>query len=653
VRKEFRDLIDPEGFRDLLDGFSLKRKTESVSLDGALGKVTAEDVYARSDVPPFSRSLMDGYALVASDTYGADEENPNRLSIGGEVKIGEKSSLVVTEDETVEIPTGAGIPAGANAVVMVEDTELDGDELLVKSSVVPGENVLSAGTDIATGDLIIREGKELTPLEIAKLAASGLEAVEVATAPEVGIISTGPELVSPGGELPEAMIYDVNSSLLIAGVREAGGRPHGMGIVNDDLDEMGELIDQGLEKEYDLLISSGSTSAGPHDMVYDVLEDRGELLAHGVKIKPGKPTVLADLDGTPFFGLPGNPSSAYVVYMNFVAPVIRKLAGRKKPETPAMKAKLTERTTSEGGRMEQKFVGIVDREGENRAYPINKVSGAVTLLSQADGYVTIAEGVNYLDRDEDVEVNLLTGDGALPKLLFIGSNCVGLNRLLELLPFEVRSLSRGSLGGVKAIENDVADVAGIHVWSEDGYNVPLLEDRQLEGVKLLRGYGREQGLILPPGNPDEIGSLEDLVEKDLRIVNRTSGSGTRILFDHLLGKAADNLGVEIAELRRKIPGYEVELSTHNAVASAVRDGKARAGMGIRSVAEAKGLGFLKLQNEEYDFLCREDVLESPIGEKFREELSGQDFSAIIERTPGLYPREGAGEVIYASRSGDD
>ena len=247
MRKEFRDLIDPEEFRGLLDGFSLKRKTESVPLDGALGRVTAEDVYARSDVPPFSRSLMDGYAVVASDTYGADEENPNRLSIGGEVKIGEKSSLVVTEGETAEIPTGAGIPAGANAVVMVEDTELDGGDLLVKSSVVPGENVLSAGTDIATGDLILREGKELTPLEIAKLAASGLESVEVVKSPEVGVISTGPELVSPGGELPEAMIYDVNSSLLIAGVREAGGRPHGMGIVNDDPDEMGELIDLVVE----------------------------------------------------------------------------------------------------------------------------------------------------------------------------------------------------------------------------------------------------------------------------------------------------------------------------------------------------------------------------------------------------------------------
>ncbi|MFB6291030.1 MAG: molybdopterin biosynthesis protein [Candidatus Bipolaricaulia bacterium] len=652
MRKEFRDLIDPEEFRKLIENFSLERKTERVTLDSALDEVTAENVYALSDVPPFSRSLMDGYALVASDTYGADEENPNRLEIGGEVQIGQPSSLTVKEGQAIEIPTGAGIPAGANAVVMVEDTEREGDELLVKTSVVPGENVLSAGTDIATGDLIIRQGAELSPLDIAELAASGLGEVEVYRPPEVGIISTGPELVPPGGELPESMIYDVNSSLLIAGVKEAGGRPRGLGVVNDDLVEMGELIDRGIEN-YDLLISSGSTSAGPHDMVYDVLEERGDLLAHGVKIKPGKPTVLANLEGIPFFGLPGNPSSAYVVYMNFVAPVIRKLAGKKEWKSPAIRAELTERTTSEGGRMEQKFVGIVDREKRKRAYPINKVSGAVTLLSRADGYVTIPEGVNYLDRNEEVEVRLLTEDAELPKLLFVGSNCVGLNRLLELLQFGARSLSRGSLGGVEAISNDVADVAGVHIWGEEGYNVPVLKERNLEGVALLKGYGREQGLIFPPGNPEEIESLKDLIENRVRIVNRTSGSGTRILFDNLLEAAAEKLGREVDEVRREIPGYEVELSTHNAVAAAVRDGKAGAGMGIKSVAEAKGLGFLKLQEEEFDFLCRKDVLKTSFGQEFREELSGSEFAKILTEMPGLYPREEAGEMIYSSGQRDD
>lgn len=303
--------------------------------------------------------------------------------------------------------------------------------------------------------------------------------------------------------------------------------------------------------------------------------------------------------------------------------------------------------------MEQKFAGIVDRKGEKRTYPINKVSGAVTLLSQADGYITIPEGVNYLEREEEVEVTLLTEDGELPKLLLIGSNCVGLNRLLELLSFDTRSLSRGSMGGVEAISNDVADVAGIHIWGESGYNVPLLKDRGLKGVKLLRGYGRVQGLILPPGNPEGIESLRDLIEKQIRIVNRTSGSGTRILFDHLLRKAAEGLGGDFQKVKSGIPGYEVELSTHNAVASAVRDGKAEAGMGIKSVAEAEGLSFLKLQDEQFDFLCREDVLKTSTGEKFQEALAGREFERIIEKIPGLFPRERAGEVVYASDRGHE
>ena len=647
MRKEFRDLIGVREFGELIESFSLPGKKKSVSLDRALGDVTAENVYARSDVPPFSRSLMDGYAVVASDTYGVDEENPERLEIKGEVKIGQPASATLEPGEALEIPTGAGVPAGANAVVMVEDTdEADGD-LLVRSSVVPGENVLSAGSDIATGDLIVREGNEISPMDVAKLAASGLESVEVYGEPEVGIISTGPELVPPGGELPESMIYDVNSSLLTAGVREAGGKPYAMGIVNDDADAMEELIERGKHK-YDLLLSTGSTSAGPHDMVYDVLEDQGEVLAHGVKIKPGKPTVLADLDGTPFFGLPGNPSSAYVIFMNFVSPLIRRLAGERETENPSLPAELTERTTSEGGRMEQKFVGIVERANRRRAYPINKVSGAVTLLSQADGYMTIPEGTNYLEQGEQAEVTLLTEDPDLPKLLFVGSNCVGLNRLLELLPFKTRSLSRGSLGGLEAVSNQLADVAGIHVWNKDGYNVPVLEDRGFAGVSLLRGYERVQGLVLPPDNPQGIESLEDLVERRVRIVNRTAGSGTRVLFDHLLGRAAGELGKELSELKRDIPGYEVELSTHNAVAAAVRDGKAGAGLGIKTVAESKGLDFLELQREEFDFLCRQEVLETESGKEFREALAGERFQDLLEDVPGLYPREGAGEVVFTS-----
>ncbi|MBS3825497.1 molybdopterin biosynthesis protein [Candidatus Bipolaricaulota bacterium] len=647
MRKEFRNLISPEKFESLIDGFKFQNPIERVQISQATNKIVAKDVHARTDVPPFSRSLMDGYAVTASDTYGADEENPTRLEIRGELEIGKPPRMEVRQGKSLEIPTGAEIPAGANAVVMVEDTEKDGDHLLVKTSVVPGENVFSAGSDIATGDLIVREGKEITPIEIAKLAACGVDKVMIHGAPTVGVISTGPELVPPGEELGSAEIYDTNTSLLTAGIEEAGGNPVSLGIVNDDADQMTRAINKGL-KNCDLIVSSGSTSAGPHDMIYDILEEQGKVLAHGIKIKPGKPTVLGDLNGIPFFGLPGNPSSAYVIFMNFVAPLIRSFGGRVDPENPKLEARLTERTASEGGRTEQKFVGLTRREDELRAYPINKVSGAITLLSQADGYVSIPEGVNYMDSGETVEVTSFSRNPKLPRLLFVGSNCIGLNRLLNLLSFEVRSLSRGSLGGVEAVENSVADVAGIHIWTPDGYNVPFLRERGVENLSILRGYNREQGLIVQSGNPKGISSVEDLVKKEVRLVNRTSGSGTRILFDNFLERAAEELSLDLQKIKRELTGYQVELSTHNAVSAAVKSGKADVGMGIKSVAAGNGLGFVKLQEEEFDFLCRTDVLSNQWGEAFRAKLQSREFTQVLESLPGLHPGDKTGEIIYSN-----
>ncbi len=647
MRKEFRDLISPEEFQGLINGLELENRFKTVNISEARGLSSAGNVFSRVDVPPYNRSLMDGYAVIASDTYGADEENPVELKVAGRVEIGSPSRAEVDSGEALEIATGTEMPRGANAVVMVEDTDRRGGILEVRRSVVPTDNVLHSGTDIASGELIIRKNQKLTPMELAKLAACGRDEVEVYRAPRVGIVSTGPELVSPGEELGPSQIFDINSSLLSAGVEEAGGTPEFLGTVNDDREELMDIFLRGKES-CDILVTSGSTSAGPHDMAYSILEEEGKILAHGVKIKPGKPTVLGLVDGTPVFGLPGNPSSAYVIFMNFVAPFIERASGMSDEGRPITRARITERTRSEGGRLEQKFVGLVKREGESRAYPINKASGAVTLLSQADGFVEIPEGVNYLEGGEEVTVNLLSRDPAPPKLLIIGSNCKGLHRLLDHLGFEVRYLSRGSTGGVRAIENGVADLAGIHIWSKEGYNVPFLEDRAVHGVSLLRGYVREQGFILPPNNPRSIESMQDLIERDVKIVNRTGGSGTRILFDNLLSEASEEIGLESFDPMKEIDGYEVELSTHSSVATAVNGGKADVGIGIRTVAEEMGLDFIKLQDERFDVLARQGVLEDEHGKAFHEVLRGSEFRQDLESLPGLAPGKEMGEVIFSA-----
>lgn len=647
MRKEFRDLFGPQEFQRLIDGLDCEVSTEKLEIKEARGRICCKDVFSPTDVPPYNRSLMDGYAVVASDTYGADEENPVKLDLAGALEIGTHSSARLKSGQALEIATGTEMPTGANAVVMVEETDRCGDEVEVRKPVTPSENVIHSGTDIARGDLILREGKKLTPMELAKLAACGLDKVEVYCGARVGIISTGPELVPPGRDLGPSQIYDINASLIHTGVEEAGGRPQFLGTVNDDRGQLNEIFSRGVDT-CDCLITSGSTSAGPHDMVYSILEEQGEILAHGVKIKPGKPTVLGKIEDTPVFGLPGNPSSAYVIFMNFVASLINRTAGLVDESNPARTATMAEKSWSEGGRLEQKFVGLVDRGEKSRAYPINKVSGAITLLSQADGFVEIPEGVNFLEQGEEVTVYLLSREPKTPKLLIIGSNCQGLHRLLNFLPFEVRYLSRGSMGGVRAMENSIPDLAGIHIWTPEGYNVPFLRERGIEDVVLLRGYAREQGLMLPSGNPDSIESVEDLLESDPKIVNRTSGSGTRILFDNLLKKAADGIGLDSDQVSRKIDGYEVELSTHSAVAAAVSSGKAEAGIGIRTVAEEAGLDFVKLQGEEFDVLCRKSALTDPHVGEFRGVLSGSEFKEQLEQMPGLSAREGMGEIIFSS-----
>jgi len=647
MRKQFRDLISPEEFQSLIDRFSVSRRTERIDLNRARGRVNASDVFASNDVPPFSRSLMDGYAVLASDTYGADEENPVYLNPAGSLNIGTPSSMEVVSGTALEIATGAEVPEGANAVVMVEDTDIVDEKLEVRTSVAPSENILNAGSDISMGDLIVRKNTTITPMEIAKMSACGDTDVEVYRGPRVGIISTGPELVPPGEEIGPSQIYDINSSLLESGIEEAGGVPELLGIVNDDEEKLREVLEIG-RKKYDLLVTSGSTSAGPHDMIYDVLGDRGEILAHGVKIKPGKPTVLGIIGDVPVFGLPGNPSSAYVIFMNFVSPFIKKLAGQSKAESRTVPARLTETTRSESGRLEQKFVGLVTRGDETKAYPINKTSGAVTLLAHADGFVEIPEGVTYLSQNEAVEVNLLSEDRVAPKLLIIGSNCKGLHRLLNHLDFHLRYLSRGSTGGVNAIEAGVADLAGIHIWTPDGYNVPFLEDRGIQDVILLRGYSREQGLIIKNGNPKNINSIMDVIEKDVNIVNRTGGSGTRIMFDHLLEQVAGELGIGFSEVRKQISGYHVELSTHSAVAAAVKGCKADVGVGIRTVAGDNDLDFLKLQDERFDLLCRKDCLEGIYGKKFKELLGSDEFASELKGLPGLTPGKNMGDVIFTS-----
>ena len=644
-RKEFRNLKSPDKIEEILDGLDLKPRTETVPLDEARGRILGGDVQSNLDIPGFTRSLMDGYAVKASDTFGAREDRPITLQRSGEIRIGKLPELTVGQGKAVEISTGAPMPEGANAVVMIEHVREKDRSISVKKSVAPGENTMNAGSDISSGELVLREGRELSPREIGVLAAMGREEIKVFSQPKVGIISTGSELVPPGQTLDYGQIYDTNGYLLQGGTEEAGALPNFLGIVKDQREVMKEIFLDACD-EHDILISSGSTSAGAHDMVHQIIDEQGQILAHGIKIKPGKPTLLGVLKGTPVFCLPGNPSSAFVVFRRFVAPLIRRMGGRKGYSPPSLEAEIAVESRSEGGRMEHKFVGLLEREEGFKAYPIEKKSGSINLVNQADGYFKIPEGTYFAEQGETVRVHLLSEQITLPRLLIMGSNCIGVQRLLPLLPYPARSISRGSKGGVTAISRGIADVAGIHIISQQGYNIPYLKeyDLQQEAI-LIRGYTRQQGLIFRSEMSNSISRFEDVMSGDFRIINRNPGSGTRILFDRMVEDYSESLELDSDEVKSRIPGYEVEVGTHGAIVEAIEAGKADVGIGIETVARERGLEFLPLQVENFDFLCRRDTLESKAGEQFLDALTGKEFEEKISDLPGIKLTEETGQAI--------
>jgi molybdenum cofactor synthesis domain-containing protein len=400
---------------------------ETVKVTEALGRIAAVDVFSSLNVPPFDRAIMDGYAVVASDTFYADETTPASLVVTGSLFAGELPSQPVDKGCCMGISTGAPLPQGANATVKVENTAaytevVDGEEIKkvkIYKPVAPGENIMLAGSDMKKGERIARSETTLNSRNTGVLAACGLHEILVRRKPTVTLLSTGNELTAPGEDLEPAKIYDVNSQTLSDSVRECGCIPYFLGIVRDNIEEISGKLKEALEIGADVVIASGGTSAGVGDLLPKVIEERGEILVHGVDIKPGKPFIFGTIQGKPFFGLPGNPTSALVTFNLFVAPLLRTVSGSsrdydraEKRENRGIKAKAALRIFSDRGRNEYVLVNLVSTKKPEAAsflaYPILTGSGAITTLSKADGYIFMEKGKEILEEGEMVEVALLS-----------------------------------------------------------------------------------------------------------------------------------------------------------------------------------------------------------------------------------------------------
>jgi putative molybdopterin biosynthesis protein len=587
---------------------------ERVTLAAALGRVLADDLAAAIDVPPFDRANVDGFALRAADSAGAADGTPKQIALNPEViACGHAPKIEVKPGTATIIATGGMVPRGADAVVMIEHTELIESILAIelRRSVAAGQFISYAGSDIARGETLMRKGQVIGSREIGMLAACGLAAIDVVRRPKVAVLSTGDELVTLGESLRPGGIYDSNGAIIAAAIAEAGGEPKMYGAFPDDAEKLQQAVRRAIS-ECNMVVLSGGTSKGAGDLSHHVVSQLGKpgVLVHGVALKPGKPLCLAVADGKPVAVLPGFPTSAIFTFHAFVAPVIRARAGLPAEAAQTIEARVPIRIASEMGRKEFVLVSLVSDEFGTVAFPSAKGSGAVTSFSQADGFIEIDALAGALDADTPARVTRIGDFARAPDVVITGSHDIALDVVVGALAergFSARTIAVGSQGGVAAAERGQCDVAPVHLIdpASGEYNKHLVSP----GISLVKGWQRMQGVLFRPGDQRFEGRrAEDAVkaavaDSSCLMVNRNAGAGTRVLIDKLVAGA-------------RPPGYANQPRSHNAVAAAIAQERADWGVAIEPVARMYGLGFLPLSPEHYDFLLIESRRERPAVQAF-------------------------------------
>ncbi|HEB75252.1 MAG TPA: molybdopterin biosynthesis protein [Nitrospirae bacterium] len=609
------------------------KEGEIVPVPQSAGRVTAAAVHARISSPFFHSSAMDGYAVRFHETFGATETNPLRLRI---------------DEEAIPVNTGEPLPQGFNAVVMVEDVSIDGPFIEITESVTPYQHVRTVGEDIVQTELILPENQRIRPVDIGAMLAGGHTEVSVRKKPVVTLIPTGSEVVEPGTTpLRPGNIIDFNSYMTGAMVNEWGGEYRRQDVVSDDKDLLKEKILDSLE-DSDLVVVIAGSSAGTRDFTPDAVGELGNVIVHGVGIRPGKPVLLGIVEGRPVIGLPGYPVSAYITFELFAKPLVHHLLGIEPERPDTLKARLSRPAASSLG--QEEFLRVkVGKVGRTYiATPAGRGAGALMTLQRADGIVRIPAMSEGIAQNTEVEVALLRSRDEIENtVVCIGSHDNTLDVLANILKKRTHSYSLssahvGSMGGMMAIKKMEAHIAGTHLLDEPTgeYNVPfirrLLADVPLMLVNLVY---RQQGLIVRRGNPKCIRGVRDLTRKGVVFINRQRGSGTRLLTDKCL---RDN-GID----PREIEGYEREEYTHMGVASAVATGVADAGMGILPAAAALGQEFIPVAKERYDLIIRGEYVETPKIQSLLDILrNDEEFRSLVTGLGG-YDLSDMGEVVYS------
>jgi len=611
MRKEFRSLLPLDEARSQILSRIPVSEEIRVPLDSAFGQVLAEKITSEFDVPGFRRASMDGYAILSTDSFNAREDQPVVLKLAGSVPMGTAPKIEVASGTAAEVSTGSMMPHGADAVAMVEYSEAKDGSVLIFRPVHRGENVAAAGGDIMVGETVLRPGTRLTAREIGVLAAVGKVSVLVRDL-LVGVASTGNELVNPGNALLPGKLYDINSYSISAAVRECGATPIRYGILPDDKCSMTEAL-RKMAEECSMLLVSGSTSAGVGDMMYQVLDEVGEMIFHGVNLKPGKPTIFGMVDGKPCIGLPGYPTSALTVFELLAAPAIRKALGLRKKERN-ISGRLALPVKSEG-RRQMMAVGV----SNDLVYPMDKGSGSITTLALADGAIEIPFGVEYFERGEPVDVRLF-GDADVPDLTITGENCPVLESIIEKLPYQTRFISNGSRRGLIFAEDGIADLVSVSHQTDEVLG-------HQEGLIWIRGYERSLGLMA---------KNQSFFDSEKLRKSKIFGWSKDSEMTHLLQRSLIELGLDPKDL-----GIIGQARTHSAVATAVSLGKADIGFGAMAAAEPRGLSFKATSRDRIDFLATQAGMKKDAMKSFVSYLKSDEFRSALPA--GILVDKSAGE----------
>lgn len=608
---------------------------ETLAVPQAVGRVLAAPVFARLSSPNFHAAAMDGIAVNAEQTFGASEASPRQLQC---------------DQEAFFVNTGHVLPEDTNAVIMIEHVnDLGGGRLEIEAPAFPWQHVRRMGEDIVATELLFPRRHRVTPYCVGALLAGGIFEVSVYARPRVLIIPTGSELVdcrAPAArELQPGQALETNSYVLGGLVEAAGGSFQRHAIMADDPDLIRQAVAEAVQGDFDMVLTVGGSSAGSEDYAKGVVSDLGEILVHGVTMMPGKPLLVGDVDGKPVFGIPGYPVSAIIAFEQFVRPLLRRTIGQADVQSPTVTVETARKIPSKLGTEE--FLRVkLGRVGERIvAAPLPRGAGSITSITEADGILRIPRHVEGLREGEPITAELIRPPDVVDKtIMIVGSH----DNSLDILADEIRrgdsgltlsSSHVGSMGGLMAIKRGVCHLAGSHLLdTEDGsYNVAYIR-KFLSGekVRLVHLVMRDQGLIVPPGNPKGIRGLEDLVRADVRMINRQSGAGTRILLDYRLKM----LGIDPVA----ISGYGDEEFTHMAVAVAVLSGTADVGLGIQAAAKALQLDFIPVVTEQYDLVIPERFFDSAGIQVLLETIRTERFKRRVAALGG-YSTERTGSLL--------